>query len=280
MRTLYAQGSTVRNGDPRTRWRTFADAYTVRYGDGMPKDDKSVPSVWTRPRRQREQPALSQERIVAEAILLLDEEGLEALSMRNLGNRLGAGATSLYRHVANKDELVELAVDEVYGELEIPDPGGPSDWRKAAAASGQSLREMALRHTWVVSALGRAGLSYLGPNTLRMSDRMIAVFESAGFDLDEADQAMSTLISYVIGMVTSEASYLAVVARSGKSESELLRSVASITEQALQDHPRLQGGFAAKVDKAPQQIRDEKFTYGLDRVLDGLQTRLNQNAAP
>jgi len=76
-------------------------------------------SVWTRPqpqRRQKEQ--LTRERIVAEALRLLDEEGMEALSMRSLGQRLGAGATSLYRHVASKDELIELVADAVYGEID------------------------------------------------------------------------------------------------------------------------------------------------------------------
>src|SRR3954449_2777040 len=88
------------------------------------------PSVWTRPqRRQKEQ--LTRERIVAEAIRLLDDEGLEALSMRTLGQRLGAGATSLYRHVASKDELIELVADEVYGEIEVPEPSDPSSWRLA-----------------------------------------------------------------------------------------------------------------------------------------------------
>src|SRR6478672_5502572 len=87
-------------------------------------------SVWTRPqRRQKEQ--LTRERIVAEAIRLLDEEGLEALSMRSLGQRLGAGATSLYRHVASKDELIELVADEVYGEMEVPTISDPAEWRQA-----------------------------------------------------------------------------------------------------------------------------------------------------
>lgn len=95
----------------------------------MPADKPPIPSVWARPRARRAQPALSRERIVAEAVRLLDEEGMEALSMRGLAVRLGTAATSLYRHVANKDELIELVVDELYGELEVPDPVGATGWR-------------------------------------------------------------------------------------------------------------------------------------------------------
>ena len=78
-----------------------------------------APSVWTRP-REPEQPALSRAAIVREAITMLDADGIEALSMRKLGAALNAGATSLYRHVATKDELMELAVDEVVAEITVP----------------------------------------------------------------------------------------------------------------------------------------------------------------
>ncbi|MFG1998001.1 TetR/AcrR family transcriptional regulator [Spirillospora sp. NPDC048911] len=240
----------------------------------MPAPGKPIPSVWTRPRKQKEQPALSRERIVAEAVALLDAEGIDNLSMRSLGTRLGAGATSLYRHVANKDELIELVVDEVYGELEVPAAGGPEEWRAAAARTAHSVRAMALRHPWVVSLLGQAGLAYLGPNMMRLSERMLAVFEAAGFDLAEADQAMSTMLSYVIGLVTSEAAYLSVLARSGQSEKEWLESLRPAAEEATKDYTRVSEGYDAHRDRDPAEIREETFVYGLDRVLDGLEVRL------
>ncbi|NUK51351.1 TetR/AcrR family transcriptional regulator [Streptomyces lunaelactis] len=240
----------------------------------MPTDEKQIASVWTRPHRQREQ--LSREQIVSEAVRLLDAEGLEALSMRKLGTRLDAGATSLYRHVANKDELIELVVDEVYGELEVPDAGDPSHWRTAAGGSAHSLRSMILRHPWIASVLGQVGLVHLGPNVMRMSDRLLAVFGAAGFATDEADQAMSTVIAYVIGMTTSEAAYLSMIARSGQSEQEWMQSLRPAAEQAAQPYPRLQEGYASQRNKDPQKIREDNFDYGLQRVLDGLETRLGR----
>ncbi|MFI1681699.1 TetR/AcrR family transcriptional regulator [Streptomyces sp. NPDC020607] len=222
-----------------------------------------IASVWTRPRRQREQ--LSREQIVAEAVRLLDADGLEALSMRKLGTRLDAGATSLYRHVANKDELIELVVDEVYGELSVPAATGPAEWRDAAAGSARSLRTMILSHPWVASVLGQVGLVHLGPNVTKMSERMAAVYRTAGFPEAETELALSTVISYVIGMATSEAAYLSLIARSG------------VTEREFAERLRGEGGSGSRTDD-PEQVREETFDYGLQRVLDGLQARLASTA--
>ncbi|MFI6505223.1 TetR/AcrR family transcriptional regulator [Nonomuraea typhae] len=240
----------------------------------MPAQKQPIPSVWTRPRRQQQQPALSRERIVAEAVKLLDEEGIDNLSMRTLGTRLNAGATSLYRHVANKDELIELVVDEVYGELRVPEAAGRSDWREAAAGCADSLRSMILRHPWVASVLGQVGLAELGPNLMRQSDRMLALFQAAGFELGEANQAMGTLISYVVGMTTSEAALLSMLARLGQTEEELAAQVREAAMHASRELPRLQELDEQLLNDDPSKIRDRDFRYGVDRILDGLATRL------
>ncbi|MFD0354016.1 TetR/AcrR family transcriptional regulator [Streptomyces sp. NPDC127110] len=237
-----------------------------------------VPSVWTRPRRQKEQPALSQEQIVAAAVRLLDAEGIEALSMRKLGAEMGTAATSLYRHVTNKDELIELVVDEVYGELELPAADSPGEkWREALAQCGHSLRAMVLRHPWVASVLGQVGLAHLGPNLIRMSERLLGLSVAAGFPAGEADLAVKAVISYVIGATTSEASYLSLLARSGKTEKEWLESLLPAAEAALEDHPVVKDHAYSRHVQDPARLRDENFDYGLQRVLDGLAVRLGRD---
>ncbi|SHF93752.1 TetR/AcrR family transcriptional regulator [Streptoalloteichus hindustanus] len=233
-----------------------------------------IPSVWTRQNREREQPALSRGQIVAEAVRLLDAEGVEALSMRRLGARLNAGATSLYRHVANRDELIELVVDEVYGEIEVPEAAGGEGWREAVATCAHSVRAMILRHPWTASVLGQVGLSYLGPHVMRLNDRMLALFEAAGFPLAEADQALSSVFAYVIGMGISEAAWLAMVARSGQDEQEWQENLRPTAERAAQPYERLHEQFVSQQAQHPRQARDEKFHYGLERLLDGLSARL------
>ncbi|MFF2807892.1 TetR/AcrR family transcriptional regulator [Streptomyces sp. NPDC058000] len=238
-----------------------------------------IPSVWTRPeRRKRDQPALSRSQIVAEAVRLLDEEGIGALSLRRLGTRLNAGATSFYSHVANKDELIELVVDEVYGEIVVPTAGAPTDWRADTARCAQSLRATILKHPWMASVLGEVGMSHLGPNLMRASEGMLSLFKAAGLPSDEADLAVSTLTAYVIGMSISEASWLTTLARSGQSEREWVANLWPSAEEAAADHPELRELYAGQRDQDPRAIRDKKFAYGLERVLDGLASAVGNRA--
>jgi AcrR family transcriptional regulator len=234
-----------------------------------------VPSVWARERRVADQPALSRDAIVREAVAMLDADGIEALSMRKLGARLNAGATSLYRHVATKDELMELAVDEVAAEIQVP-AADAADWRAAVTAAAGSFRTTALRHPWLSSVLGQAGLAYLGPNLMAFSERLAALFTAVGFP--EPSGAIDAVLSYTIGMSTTEAAWLTTVARSGESEAEFIARLMPAARQAAAGHAHLAGSYAesAVTTTDPVALRDSKFAYGLEVVLDGLSLRLTR----
>lgn len=234
------------------------------------KNPNPVPSVWTRQKREPDQPSLSRAAIVREAVAMLDAEGIEALSMRKLGARLGAGATSLYRHVATKDELMELAVDEVAAEVHVPAIEG-ADWRTAATGAAASFRAAALRHPWLSSVLGQAGLAYLGPNLMAFSERLAALFTAAGFP--ESNRAAEPLLSYVIGISTTEAAWLTTVARSGETEAEFLARLMPAARRAAAPYEHLTVEYAVETAD-PAALREEKFRYGLETVLDGLALRL------
>jgi AcrR family transcriptional regulator len=246
--------------------------------------EEPVPSVWARaagPRRER--PALSRELIVSEAVRLLDAEGIEALSMRRLSTRLGASAAALYSYLVSKDDLIELVVDEVYGEIdapEVPDGGDWAGWRPAAERRARSLRLMILRHPWIVSVLGDVGLAYLGPNMMRVSDGTLAVFEAAGFAPDDASYAMKTVAAYVIGVAVSEAAWLNKLARSQQTERDWVERLWPSAEKAAQAYPRLRERYAARRGRDPEKMREEAFGYGLERILDGLETRLSLSQDP
>jgi AcrR family transcriptional regulator len=233
---------------------------------------KPVPSVWAR-QLEPEQPALSRAAIVREAITMLDAEGIDALSMRKLGAALNAGATSLYRHVATKDELMELAVDEVVAEIKVLPADRPDspDWRAAAAETARSFRATALRHPWVASVLGQAGLAYLGPNLMSLSERLAALFTTAGFP--DPGGAIDVLLSYVIGMSTTEAAWLTTVARSGETEAAFLARLMPAAQQAAASYDHLSESYAAPLPD-PASVRDTKFANGLEVILDGLALRL------
>ncbi|MFJ7271322.1 TetR/AcrR family transcriptional regulator [Streptomyces sp. NPDC099050] len=225
-----------------------------------PKADP-IPSVWARPQAAaRVRPALSRAVIVHEAVLMLDAEGIEAVSMRKLGARLDAGATSLYRHVALKSELMELAVDEVLGEVERPAADSP-DWRAALTEFAASFRTVALRHPWLCTLLGQEGLAYLGPNLSKMNEGLFALFSTAGFP--DPNGAINAVYSYSVGMVSAESAWLNTVSRSGRTEAEFLT--------------RLHPDTSTTVSRNPDAvaIRDHNFTGALNIVLDGLAFQLN-----
>ncbi|WP_233515244.1 TetR/AcrR family transcriptional regulator C-terminal domain-containing protein [Marinitenerispora sediminis] len=117
-------------------------------------------------------------------------------------------------------------------------------------------------------------MAYLGPNTLRMSEAMLAVFEDAGFPLEAADRAVNTLVAYVIGMSTSEAAWLTSLGRSGQGEREWAERLWPAAEQAVQAYPRMRALYAAQRDGDPGRTRDDAFDDGLDCVLGGLAARL------
>ncbi|RKT16025.1 TetR family transcriptional regulator [Streptomyces sp. 1114.5] len=232
-----------------------------------------IPSVWARRPSEPEQPALSRATIVREAVALLDADGVEALSMRKLAARLNAGATSLYRHVATKDELMELAVDEVFGEIALP-PADSPDWRAAAVEAAEAFRATALRHPWLSSVLGQAGLAYLGPNLMSFSERLSALFVAA--DFPDPARAIDALIAYVVGMSTTEAAWLSAVARSGEDEAEFVARLLPAAQEATAGYQHLTNGHAATALLDPAAERDAKFAYGLAVVLDGLALRMSR----
>ncbi|MFE3453048.1 TetR/AcrR family transcriptional regulator [Nonomuraea sp. NPDC059194] len=230
---------------------------------------KQFTSVWTRePRQSKAQgQGLTRDQIVRAALELLDAEGLDALSMRKLGARLGAGATSLYWHVANKDELLELAYDEIWGEMPVPDPE-TAGWKDTATAFAYGMRQTILAHPWASALIGR--LPAIGPNSLRVGELLRKALYLAGFRGREQDYASSAIIAFVIGTTIPEVAWRAW-AESGDFDDVSLREV---VEQAAADYPELLARNKHYEGIDDRAMREMNFDFGLLCVLDGLERRL------
>ncbi|GAA2908184.1 TetR/AcrR family transcriptional regulator C-terminal domain-containing protein [Streptosporangium fragile] len=237
--------------------------------------NQSFSSVWTREPRTAKSPTLSRGQIVRAAVELLDAEGLEALSMRRLGARLGSGATSIYWHVANKDEILELVLDEVYGELTVPD-NGEATWREAAFSFAYAMRQAIFRHPWVTRVIGTTPA--LGPNAISLTERMLNLFARAGFQGLDRDYAVSTITSYVTGVTTPELSWKAVAAKTGIDSSELNAALLPTLEKVAADHPGLLAQYAEFNTLDTDTMRALNFDFGLTCIIDGLQARLDRGA--
>src|SRR5205823_341014 len=94
--------------------------------------------------------------IAAAAMAVADAEGVDAVTMRRVADELGAGTMTLYHYVRSKDELIALVVDQMMGELLIPDDEMPDDWREAFAAIGRRSREAFRRHVWIHEMIAKA----------------------------------------------------------------------------------------------------------------------------
>ncbi|GGK84062.1 TetR family transcriptional regulator [Sphaerisporangium melleum] len=244
---------------------------------------KRFTSVWSREGAQRaaparEQPALSRDQIVRAAIDLLDAEGLDALSMRKLGARLGAGATSLYWHVAHKDELLELVLDEVYSEVLVPGPEAAAGWQDTVAAFAYGLREAILRHPWSVALVGV--MPSIGPNALTAAGRLTQAMENAGFTGLTLDYAVSAVLAYTLGATTPEAGWVTTVGRSSGDAEEWMTNMRDQLKVAAADHPEMLARFDGYLCLDLDRTRHLAFDYGLSALLDGLRHRLHQPDAP
>ena len=136
-----------------------------------------------------------------------------------------------------------------------------------------------VRHAWLVSVLDQIVSANLGPNVSRLSERLLAVFERAGFDLWEAEKALKTVMPYVTAVAMMEAAFHTWLARHGTTEQAWLEEANRVAEEVTQAHPRLRELDGRVPRRRCSASMDGDFEYGLARVLDGLQARLEQPSA-
>ncbi|MEU1788191.1 TetR/AcrR family transcriptional regulator [Streptomyces sparsogenes] len=236
-------------------------------GDGEPT------LVWERPEPpSRPAPSpLSRARIVKAAIELADAEGLEAVSLRKVAAALDAGPMRLYRYLATKEELLDLMVDAVYGEIPRPEPAS-GDWRGALQSLAHHTRRAALRHEWFAELLG--GRPHLGPEELANLEASLAALRGApGFDdIDTVLRALETVNAYVIGAIRKESAEARAERATGLNERQWQRAFGPYIERMLATgrYPTVAEAVREGGDTDP----DVAFDTGLDWVLDGIAARL------
>lgn len=161
-------------------------------------------TVWLRaePDRQPRSAPLTRGRIVEAAVALLDEGGAEALTMRRLARRLAVTSTALYWHVRTKDDVLDLALDHVFAEVDLP--GASDDWRDDVRALASRWRAVMLRHSWAPSLVGRP---MLGPNVLARTEFLQAALVRGGLTGVHLATVTRLLANYVIGAALTEATW-------------------------------------------------------------------------
>jgi len=211
---------------------------------------------------------LSRERVLRAAVLLADEDGLEALTMRELGLRLGVEAMSLYNHVAGKDDILDGMVDLVVSEIDLP--SDTADWKEAMRRRAISAQSVFSRHPWASGLIDSRESS--GPARLRYFDWVVGILRRAGFTLELAARAFSLLDSYIYGFGRQQLNVSA--GRDVKPED---MAEAFLRAIPADEYPYLR---EMVVEHAMKAGYDESadFAFGLDLILDGLERLLDRAA--
>jgi len=226
------------------------------------------------PRRDR---GLSRAGIVSTAIAVADAEGPDAISMRRIARELGAGAMSLYWHVGSKEELLDLMLESIEAEIEVPEPSG--DWRADLGAFAHRTRAAMSRHRWAMEFIGSRPPS--GPNDARNLERLLALLDGLADDRLTMN-IFGAVATYVMGAVMREAQEMRV-------QRDQERAAAALTREQLREereryrkwfeasgrYPRIVRLMESGIDPDDPATRDERFQFGLDCVLDGIAARLS-----
>lgn len=199
---------------------------------------------------------------------LADAEGFEAVSMRSLAAALGVGATSLYRYVESKEEVVDLMVDDALGTDLRFETG--EDPRRSLAEFARGMRRMLLAHPWM--AIHGVGRPTLGPNTLDMVERVFAAIDGARLEIDEMLLAVGILDAYVRGLLFDQLAEQEAIRRSGLSQDEWMERMRPWMGGIIESgrYPLVTRiVIDARTPHEPDRI-EMQFEGGLARVLDGL----------
>ncbi|MFD9129064.1 TetR/AcrR family transcriptional regulator [Kitasatospora sp. NPDC059571] len=229
-------------------------------------------SVWVAPpkgRRRGSAPAgLSRDRIVRAAVDLLDADGVAAFSMRRLAAALDVTAMSVYWYVDTKDDLLELALDEVLGGMSLPPLGDGDDWRAHLRTMAHQYRQCFQQHPWAAELTGR--YLALGPNALFFSTSAIGAITRSGLPGDQYGGALGLLFQYVYGFAQVEAQWQLRVRASGLDEDAFHAQVFGIVEQADRRFLENEELVRSHVEGGAAAARDRQFEQGLAMALAGI----------
>ncbi|MGV9274515.1 TetR/AcrR family transcriptional regulator [Streptomyces griseosporeus] len=240
-------------------------------------------SVWLEGRARRGrgggQPSgLDRERITDVTVRLLDAEGLDSFSMRRLAAELNVTAMSVYWYVDTKDDLLELALDAVFGELELPDPeAAGQDWRDQLRDLATQYRRVLARHSWVSPLMGR--FLGIGPNNLAFSRVVQQVVRRTGIPAHRITSAIAAVFQFVYGYGTLEGHFNTRSAALGMTRDEYFRHAMAVATEAPTTAEVLQESRAimeARGGDTVTEMMERDFAYALDLLVAGIEAMVER----
>ncbi|WP_088342896.1 MULTISPECIES: TetR/AcrR family transcriptional regulator C-terminal domain-containing protein [Rhodomicrobium] len=225
--------------------------------------------LWERPEPKGPLSPLSREIITRGSIALADKEGLAAVSLRKVAASLDATTMRLYGYLSTKEDLLELMVDAVYGEMLAAGALGQRGWREALRTIARQMRQATRQHPWFIELLG--GRPHFGPNAIAYLEASYAALAEARVfkDMDAIMQALGTVNAYVLGALRNEANELRAQSESGLDPAAWQAALWPYLERLIAT-----GRFpmmARIVGEATHPPPEIEFERGLDCVLAGIE---------
>jgi len=237
---------------------------------------RSIELLWGLQERSKRgpKPKLSLAKITRAAMEIADAEGLDALSMRRVGDNLGVTAMSLYSYVPGKAELLDLMLDAAYGEFTESQGSG---WRERLEHIARENWALYLRHPWLLQVANARPV--LGPNTIAKYDHELEAIEGIGLGDIDMDLVVTTLGNYVHGAVRAAIEAAQAVQQTGKTDVQWWEEHAPLLAKVF-DTERFPtatrvGAAAGEEYNAPSDPL-RAFEFGLRLLLDGVEAHLTQ----
>ena len=215
--------------------------------------------------------------VVAAGVTIVDRDGLSALTTRAVAESLGISPMSLYTYVPGKDELLDLMVDHVLGEIVRP---RGATWRAKLTDVAKQNWALAMRHPWILEVMTHRPA--LGPNLVGKYEAELSAVDGLGLGEIEMNRALTLVLDYVSGVVRNAARERWVKERTGKTDSEWWLEVSPHLEQAMAGHDFPLASRVGTVFGETYGAADPEgdFAFGLERLLDGLEQFIAARGAP
>lgn len=222
----------------------------------------------SRSRKLAIRPPLTRERIFAVALELVEKGGIESVSMRQVAQGLDVEAMSLYKHIANKDDLMDGLVELIFAQMALPSPD--LEWKVALRERAFSVRQALNRYPWAASLIETSG--NLGPTRLRHHNTMIGILRGGGFSIELAYNTLIAFTSYIYGFVIMEQAWF--------SPPKQKKADAKPPEISPHELPHILeminfvSGKGGDATVRPQPGLVTEFEFGLNTLLDGFARKL------
>jgi AcrR family transcriptional regulator len=213
--------------------------------------------------RSHRQP-LTRQRIIRAALRIMDEEGLEAVTMRRIGRELGVEAMSLYNHVRDKEEILDAICEEVLSEFRFP---ADQAWAETVRAAAREYRRLLLAHPRVITLMTRRKSPFTNPDSLRVYEFALDLFRRSGLSVADTVKAFNSFGSYILGSVTME---VGLMIAGGPDEAHVRAQEEMARIAASVDLPRLHEALPHLIDCDVE----EQFEFGLDLLIEAISGRI------